>query len=277
MVIFHSYVSLREGIPPNLFWWDITCRYPRYLWPSTMSFSSLQGHIISRPARSIDSCPKKYLYLYGKNDTCLTYNSYDWHMNEIWLTYNWHIIDYMIDLHWTCWFFSWWSPPHAPQEKDMTSTLASSASTPRPPRYQVCTGRSDPGVADRGTLKYVRNPHDIHIYIYVSIYISISITLSLYFYIIPLYLSMSLSIHASIHLSFHLSSYPSIHLSLAPSLPPSIHPSIHPSNDGEQNARLFDISMEIYVIWGNISTGKRSGKHVNFDWCIGTFTKQDSK
>ena len=162
-----------------------------------------------------------------KNDTCLTYNSYDWHMNEIWLTYVWHIIDYMIDLHWTCWFFSWWSPPHAPQEKDMTSTLASSASTPRPPRYQVCTGRSDPSVADRGTLKYVRNPHDIHIYIYVSIYISISITLSLYFYIIPLYLSMSLSIHASIHLSFHLSSYPSIHLSLAPSLPPSIHPSIH--------------------------------------------------
>ena len=98
-----------------------------------------------------------------------------------------------------------------------------------------------------------------------------------YFYISISYLYISLCLYLSTHPSIYPSIYPSIHLSLAPSLPPSIHPSIHPSNDGEQNVRLFDISMQIFVIWGNISTGKNSGKHFNFDRYIGTFTKQDSK
>ena len=176
----------------------------------------------------------------------------------------------MINLHWTCWFFSWWSPPHGFRP---TATKVPGLHWAQRSR---CGGQGHLEVCEKSPWY----PY-LYLCLYPYIYIYISLSLNLYLYISISYLYISLCLYLSTHPSIYPSIYPAIHPSISPSLPPSlppsIHPSIHPSNDGEQNVRLFDISMQIFVIWGNISTGKNSGKHFNFDWYIGTFTKQDSK
>ena len=118
----------------------------------------------------------------------------------------------MINLHWTCWFFSWWSPPHGFRP---TATKVPGLHWAQRSR---CGGQGHLEVCEK-------SPWYPYLYLCLYPYIYIYLSLNLYLYISISYLYISLCLY----LSTHPSILPSIHPSISPSLPPSLRPSIRPS------------------------------------------------